>query len=106
GAYFIFVRGSRAVNLGLGTSAPDDPTVLRIKGVLNQSGSKAPKHYSGAPGSFVFVGNPYASTIDISDIIKTSSGMVPNKFWLWDPKMAGSYGVGGYVAYTNGIIVP
>ena len=32
--------------------------------------------------------------------------MVPNKFWLWDPKMAGSYGVGGYVAYTNGIIVP
>ena len=31
-AYCIFVRGSRAVNLALGTSAPADPTVLRIKG--------------------------------------------------------------------------
>ena len=100
------MRGSRAVNLALGTGAPTDPTVLRIKGVLNQNGSTALKDYSGPPGGIVFVGNPYASTIDISNIIKTSSGIVPDKFWVMDPKMTGNYGVGGYVAYTNGIIAP
>ncbi len=33
--YCLFVRGSRAVNLALATSAPTDPTVLRITGNIN-----------------------------------------------------------------------
>jgi len=52
------------------------------------------------------VGNPYASTINITKVISTSTGIEPNKFWVWDPKLTGQYGVGGYVSYTDGVIVP
>jgi hypothetical protein len=105
-AYCIFVRGSRAVNLAWATSAPSDPTVLRIKGRLNQTGPTATIGYNGVRGNIVFVGNPYASTINITKVIGTSTGIEPNKFWVWDPKLTGQYGVGGYVSYTDGVIVP
>ncbi|HEX5151072.1 MAG TPA: hypothetical protein VFW07_06465 [Parafilimonas sp.] len=105
-AYCIFVRGSRAVDLARATSALADPTVLRIKGVLNQTGPEAPKDYNGVPGNIVLVGNPYASTINISNIINSSGGIVKDKFWVWDPKMSGNYGAGAYVSYTDGVMAP
>jgi len=108
-AYCIFVRGSRAVNLSLATAAPTDPTVLRATGILNQTGLTATRSYSvTSPGTFAFIGNPYASAINLRDIIYRSSGVDTSKFWLWDPKIVGSGtdNVGGYVSYSNGVIVP
>ena len=108
GAYCIFVRGSRAVNLSLGTSAPSDPTVLRSTGILNESGPVSLKPYSGGAGDFIMIGNPYASTIDILKIINRSSGIDHDKFWVWDPKIvgAGTDNVGAYVSYKNGVLAP
>jgi hypothetical protein len=105
-AYCLFVRGSRNVNLALATNAPTDDTRLRIKGILNQTGLTAFKNYTGTPGNIIFVGNPYASTINIEDLIHNSTGIQPDKFWLWDPKISGANNVGGYVAYTDGFIAP
>jgi len=105
-AYYIFVRGSRAINLASGTSARPDSTVLRIAGVLNQTGPSTSKTYKGTPGNIVFVGNPYVSTINITELIKNTAGIEPDKFWVWDPQLKGRYGVGGYVAYSDGVIAP
>ncbi|MBS1747335.1 MAG: T9SS type A sorting domain-containing protein [Bacteroidetes bacterium] len=107
-AYCLFIRGSRNVNLSMGVYAPTDDTRLRIKGTLNQTGLTAVKNYSGIPGGIVFVGNPYASTININNLINNTPEIQADKFWLWDPKMTvgTSYNVGGYVTYTSGIITP
>jgi hypothetical protein len=108
-AYCIFVRGSRAVDLSLGTAAPTDPTVLRATGILNQTGFTATKTYSSpAPGKILMIGNPYASSIDILNLLQRSSGINAGKFWVWDPKITGTGqdNVGGYVAYSNGVITP
>ncbi|HEX5149941.1 MAG TPA: putative Ig domain-containing protein [Parafilimonas sp.] len=110
GAYCVFVRGSRAVDLSLGTGAPSSPTVLRAKGVLNQTGLTATKTISGSPGKFVLMGNPYASTINVLDIISrpATTGIVSDKFWVWDPKITGSGtdNVGAFVSYKAGVIAP
>jgi hypothetical protein len=108
-AYAIFVRGSRAVKLSLGTAAPTDPTVLRATGTLNQTGVTATLDYSvTTAGKVAFLGNPYASSIDLHDLLQRSTGIDTSKFWTWDPKITGTGtdNVGGYVSYSNGVIVP
>jgi hypothetical protein len=108
--YCVFVRGDRHICLSKGTGAGCNNTTLRARGILNQTGTfTISKTYSsGNPGDFIFVGNPYASSVDISSVISMgrSSGIEYNKFWVWDPKMAGENGVGGYVAFANGLQVP
>jgi hypothetical protein len=103
--YCLFVRGSRAVDLNLATSAIPDATILRTKGVVyNGAWSKS---YTGlVAGNELLVGNPYASSVDISSMLTGSTGINNNKFYVWDPALAGSYGVGGYVTYSNGIMAP
>ncbi len=105
-AYCIFVRGSRAVDLSLATAAPADQTVLRATGKLNQNGSAYSKTYTGSAGNMLLVGNPYASSIDLTNILTGSTGINSNVFWVWDPKRIGTNNVGGYVAYSNGVISP
>jgi len=106
-AYYIFVRGSRAVNLSLGDAAPSDPTVLRATGTLNQtSGNNVIKSFTGGAGNVIFTGNPYASSINLLNIIQRAFGIDNTKFWLWDPKLTGAFGVGGYVSYSNGVVTP
>jgi hypothetical protein len=110
-AYCLFIRGSRAVDLSLAVSAPADNTVLRIKGTLNETGIDAnnvTKNLTGNTGEILFIGNPFASSVDLTHVIDgiRTSGFVPNKFWVWDPKLEGAAGVGGYVVYTDGIWAP
>ena len=103
--YCIFVRGSRAVDLALATSAIPDPTVLRTIGRINNNAWN--KTYSSiAANDILLVGNPYASSVDIGSLLSASTGIYNNKFYVWDPGLAGSYGVGGYVTYSNGIMAP
>ncbi|MEP6682653.1 MAG: T9SS type A sorting domain-containing protein [Parafilimonas sp.] len=108
-AYCIFVRGSRAIDLSQLTSAVPDATVLRAKGILNQKGSNYSKQYNGGKGKTVFVGNPYASSVNIYKLIhERASGFIPDLFYLWDPKRTGSgtKNVGGYVTYDEGVLSP
>lgn len=116
-AYCIFVRGSRAVNLLQGVYAmPQDYTVLRAKGTLKENGQPFILNYTGAPGNWVLIGNPYAASIDLvngsdgTSIIagnrEGASGFNVNQFWVWDPHISGTNNVGGYVAYNDGIQVP
>ncbi len=54
----------------------------------------------------MLVKNPYASSVDISSLLATGTGIYSNKFWVWDPAVSGNYGVGAYVSYDNGLMVP
>jgi hypothetical protein len=108
-AYCIFVRGSRAVNLSLATGATPDPTVLRATGLLNQNGPTATRTYSlTAAGQAAFIGNPYASPINLLNVIHRSSGIDTSIFWIWDPKIVGTGtdNVGAYVSYSHGVVAP
>ena len=103
-AYYLFVRGSRAVHLEWATGAPTDPTILRETGTLNNG--TYTKTYTGNPGDYLFVGNPFASSIDLDSVFSNSMGIVDDKFYVWDPAFSGTYGVGGYISYAHGIMVP
>jgi hypothetical protein len=97
--YFIFVRGSRAINLSLGAGAVPDNTVLRGRGNIRQGTQSISLDGSG----WRLVGNPFASPINLSAVAITNSALINNNFKFWDPKLGGSNNVGGYVtASWNG----
>lgn len=106
-AYYIFIRGDRQICLVYGTYAGSNKTTLRAKGIVNQFGgvNAVTKTYTGTPGEFFLLGNPYASPINLQNVINGGrvNGFDAGKIWVWDPKLAGTYGVGAYVTYTNGI---
>ena len=103
--YCLFIRGSRAIDLNQANYAIPDPTVLRVTGNINNGAWANP--YSGIMANeLLLVGNPYASSVDIAPTLSASGGIYNNKFWVWDPALSGSYGVGGYVIYSNGIMAP
>ena len=88
--YFLFVRGNRSTNLSLGANAPVSNTTLRIKGNLNTDDINMNVNAQNS----TLAGNPYPSAIDFHSLTKNN---VKDKVYIWDPKMAGTRGVGGYV---------
>ena len=88
--YMIFVRGDRNSST---LNSPPTPTILRTKGKL-YSPQHLPPTSVVAAGKFQSVGNPYASAIDFSKIIR--SAQIENSFRVWDPEYYGSHGFGGY----------
>ncbi|MEO6406735.1 MAG: hypothetical protein ABIY51_04255, partial [Ferruginibacter sp.] len=88
--YFLFIRGDRSNNLALGAAAPATNTTLRMKGQI-ATGTKA---ITINTANYTLVGNPYPSAIDFGTLTKTN---VANTIYIWDPKLGGSNGVGGYV---------
>ena len=88
--YFLFVRGSRSTNLLQGTSAAPTPATLRIKGQIFTGDTIVNVNAANV----TLVGNPYPSPIDFHALIKTN---VNDKVYVWDPKINGGNGVGGYV---------
>lgn len=94
--YMVFVRGDRTVN---GTTVKNaTPTILRSKGNLITGTQSA---ITVTPGNYQAIGNPYASPVDFSLLIK--NGSVDNQFYVWDPFLYGVYGYGGYqtISGTN-----
>lgn len=93
--YMIFIRGDRTVT-GVGQDAK--PTVLRAIGKLySPHAGFQPESISVMPGRYQSVGNPYASSIDMEYMY--DNGMMDgldDSFFVWDPLLSGSYGVGGY----------
>jgi hypothetical protein len=90
--YMTFVRGSRAYAT---TNTTTSPTVLRTTGVLKQGSQAA---IAVSTNTMVSVGNPYPAAIDLRKLSKTG---VQDFFYVWDPKLGGSYGVGGYQTFSK-----
>ncbi len=89
--YFIFVRGDRSVQT-FGAAAV--PTVLRASGTPYTTGANAPPTTTVLAGKFETIGNPYPSAIDFTQVGRAAG--VDNVFYVWDPKLPGSKGLGGY----------
>lgn len=98
-AYMLFVRGDRSIVVTNQWVTPT-PTTLRVKGRLNIGTVTRTLAASG----FQALGNPYASAISFNDVVfngvspRTTAG---RSFYLWDPKMAGTANVGGFVTATS-----
>ncbi|MDP4286007.1 MAG: hypothetical protein Q8891_16460 [Bacteroidota bacterium] len=88
GAYMTFIRGDRLAN---SVSSLPTETILRTKGDLYTGDQPT---LSVLSNKYATIGNPYASPVDFTTITKT--GGVDDKFYAWDPFIAGNYGYGGY----------
>jgi hypothetical protein len=94
--YMILVRGDRSV---FTSSAQATPTILRTTGTLFTPA--APPPVSDIPkDKYESIGNPYASAIDLHKVIR--GGGTQNFFYVWDPKLSGSYGLGGFQTLSPG----
>ncbi|MFT3910181.1 MAG: hypothetical protein QM737_12200 [Ferruginibacter sp.] len=91
-AYCIYFRGDRSINLMQGLGAAITSTTLRMKGQM-KTGNQA----VSIDTAYTFVGNPYPSAIDFATLTRSN---VSNTFYVWDPKMAGTNGLGGYVTLS------
>ena len=90
--WMLYIRGDRTTDTSssiTGSSA----TTLRTNGALYQ-GTITQNLVSG----FNAVNNPYASEIDFSQL--TLGANVGNKFYVWDPLVYGSYGLGGWQTFS------
>ena len=90
--YMTFVRGDRTANAF--NSTPTQ-TVLRTKGNL-YTGDLAP--ITVPANKFAAIGNPYASALDMRNITKTG---LKDFFYVWDPNLGGSSGLGAYQTFSN-----
>lgn len=99
--WLLFVRGSRAINLPTSTpSTVPDNTILRPRGVIKLGTQPA---VSSPSAGFMVVGNPYPAPLNFKNI--TKSGLIGgmggnNAYYLWDPTLNGSAGVGAYVTLS------
>ena len=92
--YMLFVRGDRGAANVLNPSVLGTPTTLRMKGRIRT----ADQSFT-IPGIGVqSIGNPYAAQINFASVTK-SVGVV-NAFTIWDPRLQGAQGVGGYQNYV------
>ncbi len=91
--YMVFIRGDRTIT---GTATPANPTVLRTKGILF-IGDQLP--ITVKANKFQSIGNPYASPIDFSLITKDTT--IDDAFYVYDPYLYGTYGVGGYQTLSS-----
>ncbi|HPH90575.1 MAG TPA: hypothetical protein PLZ68_07125 [Ferruginibacter sp.] len=97
--YFVFVRGSRANNLNAGVSATPDNTTLRIAANIRQGNQSITIGSTG----WQLAGNPFPAIINLDLLAASNSGILNRNFVFWDPKLGGSFNVGGFVtASYNG----
>jgi hypothetical protein len=86
-AYMTYVRGDRTCTPGNSLTAT---TVLRTKGTL-KTGDQT--YTVTNAGDFAAIGNPYASRVSISSLQMTG---LQDFIYIWDPKIAGAYSLGGF----------
>jgi hypothetical protein len=81
-AYFLFVRGDRAVDRTT-VGSPSTTTVLRTAGVINQGALTA-----GVPGAaYSLIPNPYPSPIDFDAIKAIAANSSINTYYVWDASL-------------------
>ena len=99
--YMVFVRGDRTVTTYNGTPNASN---LRTSGKIADPVSNIPPTTTVGLNQFESIGNPYASAIDFSyDPGVVKSANIDRVFYVWDPKLGGSYGYGAYQTFTRGI---
>lgn len=91
-AYMVYVRGDRTA---LASTTNTTATTLRTKGSL-YIGDKAISIPSTT--GYTAIGNPYASAVDLRLVPYT--GIAANAFYVWDPKLTGTYGLGAFQTVT------
>ena len=94
--YMLFVRGDRSVQTSATTATP---TTMRTRGKLYSPGAEAPATVTVQANKYESIGNPYASAIDFT--LLTLGANVDNAFYVWDPTLGGSYGLGGYQTISS-----
>ncbi|WMW78618.1 T9SS type A sorting domain-containing protein [Flavobacterium sp. 20NA77.7] len=97
-AYRLMVRGDRSIDMNTNTPNPT-PTVLRSRGTL-QIGNYTATSLNTLADTFNLIGNPYQSAVDIKAVLLNSTNVNPNFYYVWDPKIGGTNGRGGYVTYS------
>ncbi|HMJ46649.1 MAG TPA: hypothetical protein VK498_04935 [Ferruginibacter sp.] len=90
--YMVFVRGNRSNSP---TNTSTSVTNLRTSGELYLGTQTA---ISVPAAAFASIGNPYASAIDMRNINTTNC---TNEFYVWDPLLSGTYGLGAYQTFTK-----
>jgi hypothetical protein len=96
--YFLFVRGDRSIIVSNAYIAATE-TILHPKGQL-LVGSKT---IAVPNAGLQVIGNPYASAINFNLIYNdnSASGAIVNTYYLWDPELTGTNGVGAFVTLTD-----
>ncbi len=91
--YFLYIRGDRSVDMLQGLSAAVTTALMRTKGQV-KTGNQIINVNST---NYTLLGNPYPSAIDFHSLTKSN---VNDVIYIWDPKLAGTYGIGGYVTLS------
>ncbi len=91
--YLLYIRGDRSIDLMQGANAAITSTTLRMQGQI-KTGSQV---VNVNAANFSVMGNPYPAAIDFQTLTRNN---VKNTFYLWDPKLAGSNGLGAYVTVS------
>ena len=89
----VFVRGNRTQGCELLTSTPPDPqhVVLSATGNLHVGNINIP--CAKEAHQFTFIGNPYQSTIDWTNINLAKTNLLPTIYgWKFDASSIGTYG--------------
>ncbi len=90
----VLVRGAKGEGLGMGSYTPSNNT-LDMSGTVNQ-GDQNISLTKGSGTSFVLVGNPFASQVNMDAVSGTNIG---SSFYIWDANQGTR---GAYTSYTFG----
>jgi hypothetical protein len=95
--FMVFVTGPYATtstNVTSGAFA----TTLKATGAL----IIGPKSYTTVTNEFAFIGNPYASPLNLTTMLDSNPTFGGN-IWIWDANVTGTYSVGTYNLFDNGV---
>ena len=92
--YMIFVRGDRNAT---SNNTNNSNTTLSTTGTL-KSGNYPAVPINVNANKNAAIGNPYASAIDLKNV--TLGGNADRVFYVWDPRISGSYSLGAYQTLT------
>ncbi len=98
-SYMVFSRGNRSVGPAVGV--PPTPVLLRTKGTLFQG--DLPAVALPTAGQFAAIGNNYAAAIDFTALANVN---IDQSFSVWDPKIPGASGLGGWVTFSASTATP
>lgn len=93
--YMLFVRGDRSV---MSSSQTPTATTLRTFGSLYTPLDNPPPVVTVSPGKFRSVNNFYPSAINFAGLTRT--GTVKNTYYVWDPALTGTYGIGQFQTFA------
>jgi len=94
--WMLYVRGDRSQGVSTNNTGNAITTTLRTKGAIYEGSQAA---ISVPQDKAVLVGNVYASAIDFNTL-GLLTGDVDSAFYVWDPKLLGTYGLGAFQTFA------